>query len=401
VRNRKRFGLIASLSLAAALSLALAAQASAAVYWGNFGTSSIGGANLDASLVSPTFIGGASPGGVAVDGQHIYWTNFGGTTIGRANRDGSGVDQNFIPTSDGAFGIAVDGQHIYWANNKEGSTIGRADLNGGNVDNSFITGATDPEGVAVDGQHIYWGNYSANTIGRVDLDGTSNKNPNFVTGADGPTGIALDGQHIFWSSTNNNSVGRVDLNGTSNKDLNFIPDPLALNTEGVAVFGGFIYWTRGNDPAAPGTIGRANLDGSNPNSDFITAGAQWPFGVAVDGAAFTNSPKGGGKGLKFGKVKLNKRAGTALLPVTVPSSGTLSIGGKGVVHKRTALARAPGRLFKKVPKAGTYKLKVKAKGKKKAKLFSTGTVKVKAVVTFKPSSGAAIHATHKIKLKKN
>ncbi len=100
-------------------------------------------------------------------------------------------------------------------------------------------------------------------------------------------------------------------------------------------------------------------------------------------------------------MKLNKKKGTALLPVTVPGAGTLSIGGKGLVHKRFGLARDLGMLFKKVPQAGTYKLKVKAKGKKKAKLFDTGKVKVKAVVTFKPSSGEAVHATHKIKLKKS
>ena len=147
--------------------MALAPQAGAAVYWGNFGTSSIGGANLDASGISPTFIGGASRRGRRRRPAHLL-DQLGGTTIGRANHDGSGVDQSFITTSDGAFGIAVDGQHIYWAN-KEGSTIGRADLHGGNVNNSFITGATDPEGVAVDGQHVYWGNYSTGTIGRVDL----------------------------------------------------------------------------------------------------------------------------------------------------------------------------------------------------------------------------------------
>jgi virginiamycin B lyase len=393
VRNRRRLGLLAFVTVAAAL--ALAPQAGAAVYWGNFGTGSIGGANLDASQVSPTFIGGASPGGVAVDGQHIYWTNFGGTTIGRANHDGSGVNQNFIPTSGGAFGIAVDGQHIYWANNMEGSTIGRADLDGGNVNNSFITGANDPEGVAVDGQHIYWGNYSGNSIGRVDLDGTSNKNVNFVSGGvDGPAGVAVDGQHIYWASTNGNTVGRVDLNGTSNKNSNFIPEPFAPDTEGVAVSSNFIYWV-----TSAGTIGRAGIDGSNPNRDFIT-GASSPFGIAVDGLPL-GSAGSGSKSLKFGKVKLNKKKGTALLPVTVPGAGTLSLGGKGVVKKRSSSARTLGALLKKVPKAGTYKLKVKAKGKKKRQLFSTGKVKVKAVVTFKPTSGDTIKATHRIKLKKS
>ncbi len=190
----------------------------------------------------------------------------------------------------------------------------------------------------------------------------------------------------------------MNLDGSSGKDLNFIPDPIALNTEGVAVFGGFIYFTTGNNPGSPGTIGRANVDGSNPNSNFITTAAPWPFGIAVDGTSFSRRPAPGGppggtgptarKRLKFGKVKLDKKKGTALLPVTVPSPGKLSLGGKGV------------RVSRKVPRAGTYKLRVKAKGKTKSKLFSTGKVKVKVVVAFKPRAGATIRQTKTIQLKR-
>jgi len=49
-----------------------------------------------------------------------------------------------------------------------------------------------------------------------------------------------------------------------------------------------IYWANdgdgknGNDKDANGTIGRANLDGSDPKQSFIT-GASGPWGVAVDG----------------------------------------------------------------------------------------------------------------------
>jgi hypothetical protein len=109
---------------------------------------------------------------------------------------------------------------------------------------------------------------------------------------------------------------------------------------------------------------------------------------------------GSKSGLKYGKVKLNKSKGTAILPVTVPGSGNLSIGGKGVVHKRPGLFHI-ARLAKAVDVAGTYKLLVKAKGKNKNKLLSTGKVKVKAVVTFKPTSGDAVHDTRRITLKKD
>jgi hypothetical protein len=46
----------------------------------------------------------------------------------------------------------------------------------------------------------------------------------------------------------------------------------------VAVDAEHIYWS--ND-SPTNTIGRADLDGSNPNQSFIT-GASTPIGVAVD-----------------------------------------------------------------------------------------------------------------------
>ena len=124
--------------------------------------------------------------------------------------------------------------------------------------------------------------------------------------------------------------------------------------------------------------------------------------TAVPQVRITYDTTGGNKsGLVFGKPIKNKKKGTALLPVTVPGSGTLSIGGNGLVKKRPGLARSLGRLLKDAPEAGTYKLKVKTKGFKRAKLEDTGKVKVKAVVTFEPTSGDPVSASKKIKLKDN
>jgi uncharacterized protein YjbI with pentapeptide repeats len=86
--------------------------------------------------------------------------------------------------------------------------------------------------LAVDYQHIYWTNLNAGTIGRANLDG-SNVNPNFITGANtnNSWGVAVDDEHIYWASTLDQSAF----------------------------------------PQGLGTIGRANLDGSDPNQSFITA----------------------------------------------------------------------------------------------------------------------------------
>jgi hypothetical protein len=39
----------------------------------------------------------------------VVWANFGSGTIGRANLDGTGADESFITGASGPFGVAVDG----------------------------------------------------------------------------------------------------------------------------------------------------------------------------------------------------------------------------------------------------------------------------------------------------
>jgi hypothetical protein len=93
--------------------------------------------------------------------------------------------------------------------------------------------------------------------------------------------------------------------------------------------------------------------------------------------------------LKLGKVKLNKKNGTAKLSVGVPSAGTLTVSGKTIVKvKRSA----------KGPK--TIKVTIKAKGKAKKTLASTGKANVKAKIVFKPSNGASVTKNKSIVLKK-
>jgi DNA-binding beta-propeller fold protein YncE len=89
----------------------------------------------------------------------------------------------------------------------------------------------------------------------------------------------------------------------------------------------------------------------------------------------------------FGKLKRNKRKGTAKLTVEVPGPGTITIEGKGL----KAVARDAGA-------AAAVKLPVKAKGKAAKKLRRRGKLKALATVTFTPSGGIENAKTKRVKL---
>ena len=78
--------------------------------------------------------------------------------------------------------------------------------------------------------------------------------------------------YVYWSN-DNGTIGRANLDG-SNVNQAFVTGP--TGPFGVAVDAGHIYWA---DYDA-NTIGRANLDGTNVDEDFISATS--PRGVAVD-----------------------------------------------------------------------------------------------------------------------
>lgn len=91
-----------------------------------------------------------------------------------------------------------------------------------------------------------------------------------------------------------------------------------------------------------------------------------------------------------GKPKLNKKKGTAKVPVTVGDAGTVVLSGKGLKRKRATFGGP-----------GSGKLTVKPKGKTSRKLNSTGKAAVKAKITFTPNGGTPKTVTKKIKLKKS
>src|SRR4051794_2230072 len=74
----------------------------------------------------------------------------------------------------------------------------------------------------------------------------------------GGAGASAAQGFVYWANGKTGSIGRVNLDG-SNPDPNFMTGVSGA----LAVDGAHIYWTHGGSNSTPGTgkIGRANLDG--------------------------------------------------------------------------------------------------------------------------------------------
>jgi hypothetical protein len=114
-----------------------------------------------------------------------------------------------------------------------------------------------------------------------------------------------------------------------------------------------------------------------PLADGATRGAiaPGPLEVGFNADVATNT---------LGKLKRNRRKGTAVLRVHVPGPGTVTLRGKSVRRQRPM---QPAVASKEANSAGTVKLRVKPKGKARRKLKRTGRVKVKVRVTYTPAGG--------------
>jgi len=107
----------------------------------------------------------------------------------------------------------------------------------------------------------------------------------------------------------------------------------------------------------------------------------------LTGAASAEVVIGPDNEIKLGKLKRNKRKGTAKLFVTVPGPGVLVLSGDQVKKVK-----------KTVQKAGKVGLPIKPKGNAMRILNEDGKTKVRAKVAFTPTEGTTAKKTKKVKL---
>jgi hypothetical protein len=147
--------------------------------------------------------------------------------------------------------------------------------------------------------------------------------------------------------------------------------------------------------ARGGSIFTINANGGGETQLTSGLGSQaWPSWqplVGLSGGGAGGHGGGGGQGgLRIGKPILDRRRGTAKLPVTVPAGGSLRLRGRGI---KPLAART-------VSDAFTVKLAVKAKGSVAKALARKGAAKVKAIVTYTRKGGGAETKSKTFKLKK-
>lgn len=103
---------------------------------------------------------------------------------------------------------------------------------------------------------------------------------------------------------------------------------------------------------------------------------------------------------RFGKLKLNKKKGTATLGVRLPGSGTVTLSGKRVVPALVKFGGAETASSLRAPHR-VVTLRIKARAKWRRRLEQTGRLMVKVVVTFTPTGGTPYTKSRQIGLKKS
>jgi hypothetical protein len=153
-----------------------------------------------------------------------------------------------------------------------------------------------------------------------------------------------------------------------------------------------VFSTSSTDPStlAPTANGEdlSAFAGQTVRLRFAEVDNQAPLHASADAVSVSSN------GFTIGQARLNKKKGTAKIPVTVPEAGTLTVSGNGVKGMVAAASKSVA------VSAGRVKVLVKTKGKKRHKLDKLGKVKVAVKLTYTPDGVKSNSEKAKLKLKK-
>ncbi|HEY5977299.1 MAG TPA: choice-of-anchor D domain-containing protein [Solirubrobacterales bacterium] len=207
-------------------------------------------------------------------------------------------------------------------------------------------------------------------------------------------GAGAAGVQEFAITNSGNSPLLISSISASGPDADHFPlADTGACTDAPIPIGGSCEFTAAFDPSAAGEL--------EATVEVTSNAASSPDAVALSGTAVaapmppTPTAKSATPVLKvvensfqLGKPVLNRRRGTAQLPVTVPGPGTVTLlGGR--------------RHLLRFSEAGSAKLPVRAAKAKMRKLIDTGKARLRVTVTFAPDGGAPSTQTKTVVLKKS
>lgn len=384
------------------------------------------------SLLAALALGGGSAPGAAfpgANGRIAYASSQGGDwDIYSMNADGGGKKRlTADPGNDTQPSFSADGRRIVFASDRSGNyDIYSMDADGGEVTRLTTDPGNDtqpsfsPDGTRIAFVSVRFGSWYTDLF-LMNADGSGQTRLLSEGGVEEAPTFFPDGQRIAFVRTDQThknifavgvgGEGLAALTSTASDDRrpSFSPDgqriafasrrdghfeiyTMSSGGGGVAKLtdkpasqmpayspdGRLIAFARG------GSIFTMNAQGGDEARLTREPGGQaWPSWQPLPGPSGgpgggrPTPGHGGSSGLRIGKPILDRRRGTAKLPVTVPAAGTLSLRGRRV--------KSPPR--RSLAGAGTVRLLVKPKAGAARALARKGRAKVKVLVTYARKGG--------------
>lgn len=195
---------------------------------------------------TPLFPGNDIAYGIVLDASSVYFTVTFPGLIGRVAKDGSNPTV-LDPSEIKPFEIAADGTNLYWTSSDLAGAVRKMPKTGGAATTlATATPQLAPYAIAVDGFEVFWSEATTSSatsrVRSIDVNGLQAPTT-LAFGEWFPSSLALDSTDVYWACTNNGTtVKRVSKTGGVAIELaNGQSSPY-----GVAVTGGFVYWTNLN-----------------------------------------------------------------------------------------------------------------------------------------------------------